>query len=104
MTENVTERADGALVVSHEPERSRYVLAERGEEVGELTYRRTDDALVLSHTGIAPARRGAGLGAVLVQGALDHLRGDGKRIVPSCWYVAEFIQLHPEYRDLLADR
>jgi len=45
--------------------------------------------------------QGQGLGAVLVRAALDDVRQRGARIVPSCWYVAEFIAEHPEDADLV---
>jgi hypothetical protein len=41
-------------------------------------------------------------GGELVQGTLDALRHDGSRVVPQCWYVAQYIDEHPEYEDLLA--
>jgi uncharacterized protein len=56
----------------------------------------------MPHTVIDPARRRQGLGAELVRGALDDLRRRGHRVVPSCWFVAEFIDDHPDYVDLLA--
>ncbi|MBV8983070.1 MAG: N-acetyltransferase, partial [Acidimicrobiia bacterium] len=46
--------------------------------------------------------RGQGLGAEMVRGALDDTRSTGHQVVPACWYVAEFIDANPEYRDLLA--
>ena len=54
------------------------------------------------HTEIEPALRGRGYGAVLVQGALDDVRRSGRTVVPRCWYVAQFIEEHAEYGDLLA--
>jgi predicted GNAT family acetyltransferase len=41
---------------------------------------------------------------MLVGHVLDDIGGSGRRVVPSCWYVAESIDRHPEYRPLLADR
>jgi hypothetical protein len=37
-----------------------------------------------------------------VRGALDAERAAGHTVVPQCWYVAEFIDRHPDYADLLA--
>src|SRR5687767_6383287 len=89
--------------VQHRAERSRYELLVDGELVGIADYRELDDAtLVFPHTEIAGNRRGQGLGAVLVQGALDDVRQRGAHVIPQCWYVAEFIREHPDYRDLLA--
>ena len=48
-------------------------------------------------------RRGHGLGAVLVQAALDDVRTTHRTVVPVCWYVERFIDTHSGYADLLAD-
>ena len=87
--------------VSDNAERSRYELFIDGELVGIADYRVSGDQVVMPHTEIASARRGQGLGAVLVRGALDDVRAKGKSVVPQCWYVAEFIDEHPEYQALL---
>jgi uncharacterized protein len=93
---------DGSTQVEHRSERSRYELLVDGTLVGVADYDELDDGvLVFPHTEIDRARRGQGLGAVLVQGALDDVRRRGKTVVPQCWYVAQFIREHPGYRDLL---
>ena len=81
---------------------SRYELVEDGSVVAIADYREQGDVLVFPHTEVAPDRRGEGLGAELVRGALDDVRATGGRIVPRCWYVADFVQDNPEYQDLLA--
>ena len=81
---------------------SRYELFVDGELVGIADYEIAADRVVFPHTEIVRRLRGQGLGAVLVQGALDDVRGTGRTVVPRCWYVAEFIDDNPDYRDLLA--
>ena len=88
--------------VVHEADHARYVLRVDGVAAGVADYRDRGDALVFHHTEIDRARRGHGLGAALVRGALDDVRARGRTVVPTCWYVAEFVGLHPEYGDLLA--
>ena len=88
--------------VVHESDRSRYVLRMDGVVAGVADYRDRGDALVFHHTEIDRARRGHGLGATLVRGALDDVRARGRTVVPTCWYVAEFVDGHPEFGDLLA--
>ena len=60
---------------------------------------------VLDYTStfVPPEVRHRGVGSRLVQHALDYARDGGFTIRPSCWFVAEFIERHPEYRDLIAD-
>lgn len=81
----------------------RYELHVDGERVAIADFTLRGDVVVLPHTVVDPARRGQGLGAVLVAEALDDIRASGRTVVPSCWYVAEFIDSHPAYGDLLAD-
>jgi uncharacterized protein len=80
---------------------SRYELVDDDRVVGIADYFIRDETVVLPHTEIAQDLRGRGLGAVLVRGALEDVRRSGRTVVPACWFVAEFIDAHPEYRDML---
>jgi uncharacterized protein len=82
--------------------KSRYEVLVDGTPKGFADYRIRGDEIVFPHTVIDPQWRSRGLGAVLVRGALDDVRGTGRRVVPHCWYVAGFIREHPEYADLIA--
>jgi hypothetical protein len=89
-------------VVTRNDDARRYEIRVDGEQVGIADYVVDGDLVVMPHTVIDPARRGQGLAAVLVAAALDDIRSSGRRVVPSCWYVAEFIDAHPDYADLRA--
>jgi|1185.fasta_scaffold231064_2 predicted GNAT family acetyltransferase len=89
--------------VTRNDERSRYELEVDGRVVGIADFDAQDSVLVLPHTEIDAAQRGRGLGALLVGGLLDDVRARGERVVPTCWYVREYMDLHPETADLLAD-
>ena len=89
-------------IVRKNEDAARYELHLDGEVVGIAEFVERDGKVVLPHTVIDRSRRGQGLGAVLVQGALDDVRPTGRKVVPSCWYVAQFIDENPSYRDLLA--
>lgn len=88
--------------VRNNVERSRYELVMGDEIVGIADYRKQGGVLVFPHTEIKSSLRGRGMGARLVQGALDDARSQGQRVLPHCWYVAEFIETNPEYQDLVA--
>jgi uncharacterized protein len=88
--------------VRHNPDASRYEILREGRVVGIAEYVDRGDAMVFHHTEIDAPLRGDGLGAELVTAALDDVRAQGRRIVPTCWYVAQFVELHPDYGDLLA--
>src|SRR4051794_699202 len=91
----------GSLQVRKNDERSRYELIVGGRVAGIANYRAQGNRIVFPHTEILPDLRGRGLGAVLVRGALDDVRGTDKTVVPACWFVAEFIEQNPEYQALL---
>jgi predicted GNAT family acetyltransferase len=94
----------GEAAVVHEPERDRYALVVDGEVLAVAEYRDDGDRVVMHHTYTEPRHRGNGYAAQLVGGALDDLRSRGRTIVPTCWFVAEFVDSQPEYRDLVATR
>lgn len=58
--------------------------------------------LELYSTYVPPGDRGNGVAARLVEAALAYARLEGLRIIPSCWYVAGWIERHPEHADLLS--
>jgi predicted GNAT family acetyltransferase len=59
-------------------------------------------ALDLYSTYVPPGDRGRGLGAELVGAAVAFARAQGLRLIPTCWYVAEWLAAHPEDADLFA--
>jgi predicted GNAT family acetyltransferase len=81
-------------------DRSRYELLIDGSVVGIADYEIVGNVVVFPHTEIERPLRGRGLGAQLVQYALDDARANNRRVEPRCWFVAEFIAAHPEYADL----
>ncbi len=89
-------------VVTRNQEASRYELALAGELVAVAHFVEQGDIITVPHTEVSPSRRGQGLGAVLVGAMLDDLRQRGHRVEPQCWFVQEFIELHPEYSELVA--
>lgn len=102
MTVDDTPATPGTVV--HNEARSRYELLVDGEVVGFADHRPgAGGRTVFPHTVIDADRRGQGLGAVLVRGALDDVRARGGTVEPLCWYVARFIDENPEYRPLLGE-
>jgi uncharacterized protein len=94
--------AESTTEIRNNAVRSRYEVSLDGRVVGFADYRADGDIVVFPHTVIEPSMRNQGLGAELVRGALDDVRDRGGSVVARCWYVAEFINQHPEYADLLA--
>jgi predicted GNAT family acetyltransferase len=89
------------MTVSDHPDELRYEIEVDGEVAGFINYRRDDGVIELVHTDVAPKWEGQGVGAALVQGALDDLRARGSKVRPYCPFVAKYIHRHPEYQDLV---
>ena len=63
-------------------------------------YRATPEALIITHTETPWALRGRGLASQLIQGALEQIRQRGLKVVPACSFVADYIDMHPEFASL----
>jgi len=92
-----------AIRTVHNAPRQRYELFVGAELASFVEYRPVGDVLVFDHTETRRDFRGRGLAARIVGFALDDLRARGKTVVPACWFVADFIEGNPGYRDLVAD-
>ncbi|WP_254780905.1 GNAT family N-acetyltransferase [Modestobacter sp. DSM 44400] len=83
------------------PERSRYEIRDGDRLVGLAAYQRRGDQVVFTHTEVEDSAEHSGLGSRLVRGALDDVRASGGSVVPVCSFVRDWIERHPEYRDLV---
>ncbi|GAB3509006.1 GNAT family N-acetyltransferase [Amycolatopsis cihanbeyliensis] len=93
--------SEGEIQVTDNPDRSRFELHIGTELVGHAAYRREPGLLVFTHTEVDPERRGQGLAGRLTSASLDAARAEGSRVRAVCPYVADYINKHPEYKDLL---
>ena len=80
----------------------RYEAVDGEAVVGVADFRERDGRMILPHTEVHPARRGQGIGDRLIEAALDDARQRGLKVVPRCWFAAEYIRDHPAYADLVA--
>ena len=64
-------------------------------------YKLEGNVITFIHTEVPPELGGKGVGSKLVQGALDQVRAEGMKVIPSCPFVKAWIGKHPEYKDLL---
>jgi predicted GNAT family acetyltransferase len=88
--------------IQHFPRQNRYVLVRDGEQVGLTDYRMHGDVMHITHTEIDPQLRGDELGSEMVEGVLDRVRSEtGYRVVAECPFVADWLERHPEYDELV---
>lgn len=82
--------------IEHQPDQHRFVLTQDSESAAFSEY--FDDATSRNfyHTVTLPQYRGRGLAAVLTEHALDDALEHGLSVIPSCWFVREFIETNPD--------
>jgi predicted GNAT family acetyltransferase len=91
-----------AATVRRNDARHRYEIEVDGKVAGSMVFRPHGDALELVHTEVGEAYQGQGLAAQLARFALDEARRTGQKIIPSCAYVAAYLERHPQDQDLVA--
>ena len=86
--------------IRHEPDARRFAADVDGK-MAYITYRDLGNGVLdLDHTYVPREHRGGGIASQLTAHALAYARDRGYRIVPSCPFVAAYIQRHAEYREL----
>ncbi|WP_349898364.1 GNAT family N-acetyltransferase [Parafrigoribacterium soli] len=87
---------------THEPDAHRYVLRVDGELTAVVDYTINGNAISFTRTYTSPGKRGRGHAAEIVAFAADDVEANtGMRIVPMCWYVAQWFDKHSERAALL---
>lgn len=95
-------RLGSGMRIRHDMDRHRFI-GETPSGTAVLAYTPAGaGTLDLYSTYVPPGERGRGLGAELVGAAVAFARAQGLRLIPTCWYVAEWLAAHPEHADLLA--
>ena len=88
------------IVVSHNEPEQRFETRVEGE-LAVCEYQLQGDRMEFHHTFVPPKLRGRGVAQKLVEVALRTALADGRRVVPTCSYVAAFIARRPEYQVLV---
>jgi len=93
-----------ASEIVHDEAGQRFTL-ERDGQASYLVYRRRGDSTVdFVSTYTPPALRGRGIAARIVEQALQWAESQGLQVVPSCWFVAEYVERFPAWKRVLASR
>ena len=59
--------------------------------------------LDLIHTEVPEALSGKGIASKLVLGALNYIRSNNLKLIPSCSFVQSYMNKHQEWNDLLLE-
>jgi predicted GNAT family acetyltransferase len=94
-----TDKTGAPTTVTAEPDR--FTIAVDGKTVGLADFVDRDGQRIFTHTETTDGYEGRGLATILVAHALDKTRDAGLRIVPSCSMVAQYVDKHPEFDDIV---
>jgi uncharacterized protein len=70
--------------------------------IARVDYHISDDKIYLDHLVIPFELIGKGIGQVLTQKTLDYIAANNLKVVPRCPVFRKYLQLHPEYSNLVA--
>ena len=90
-----------SVVVRDSPDEHRYEAHVGTSLAGFADYHAQPGLITVMHTEIDPVFEGRGLGSALVRAMLDDIRRQESKVLPVCPFVRDFLQRHPEYRDLV---
>jgi predicted GNAT family acetyltransferase len=88
------------LEVRHNISASRFEIQVENH-IAMLDYSQRGDIITFTHTGVPAELEGRGIGSQLARAGLEYAREKSFKVVPLCWFVAGYIERHPEYQDLL---
>lgn len=86
----------------HNDEKQRKFYATVDGQEAVIEYARMGDVYNLMHTHVPEELRGHHIGEDLVRGALEQIRQQGARFMPTCPFVRAFLERHPEYQEGVA--
>lgn len=88
--------------IEHQPDQHRYALTRDGRVVAVADYAINGNSISFHHTYTQPQYRNQGLAAEVVEFAMNDVEQHStRRVVPMCWYVADWFEAHPDRRHLL---
>jgi len=91
-----------ATTFAHEADANRYTMHVDGQLVALADYVVNGHSISFNHTYTQPAERGKGYAGQVVDYAMDDVeKGSDRKVLPMCWYVAEWFDKHPERASLL---
>ena len=74
-----------------------------GESIAFLEYYREGDKIFMTHTEAPEELRGTGAAGSLVEQSLQYAKDNNLIVVPLCSYVADYINKHSEWYEILSE-
>lgn len=91
---------DDPISQEHERERGAFFIEKDGRRIAELTYVLADGVADLDHTEVDDSLRGRGVGARLVEAAVQWAQEKDMKLLPTCPYAKAIFDRTPAYADV----
>ncbi|MCX8182195.1 MAG: N-acetyltransferase [Candidatus Methanomethyliaceae archaeon] len=78
------------------------IVVDLGGSEAFLKYHVKKDKMYIDATFTPEEHRGKGIGAKMMEAAINYAREKKLKIVPVCPFSVEFFKKHPEYKNMLA--
>jgi len=90
------------MQVDHDIHTHRF-LAPTPSGTAVLKYREKGSGILELYSTFVPEQdRGHGIAGRLVEAVLGYAREEGRRVIPTCPYIAHWLREHPEHAELVA--
>jgi len=93
---------DDDLSIVRNDEQHRYEARLGGQLAGFADFVPAPGRITFTHTEVDSSFEHHGVAGRLIAAALDDARARALAVVPRCPFVADFIEHHPDYADLVA--
>ena len=80
---------------------NRYEAVENGQVIGFAEFIDRGETVVMPHTEVNATHEGSGVGGQLAEFALNDIKNAGRKVQPSCAFIASYIQKNPQYGDVV---
>jgi predicted GNAT family acetyltransferase len=90
------------MAIEHDEKGRRFVMALEDGQQAVLRYSPGRGVLDFFHVYVPVTHRGHGLAGRIVAHGFDYARRHGLKVLPTCPYVRQYAQRHPECQPLLA--
>lgn len=74
-----------------------------GADVAYLDYDISSETIIFSHTFVPTVLEGKGIGSALAKVGFEYAHQNGLAVVPMCSFIREYMERHPEVRNLKND-
>lgn len=79
-----------------------YLENEEGDIIAKVTFPDIKPGVVtINHTFVDDSLRGQGIAGKLMEEAYKKIKGDNKKVIPTCSYAVKWFEKNEAYRDIL---